>query len=297
LKRLERRLPLLVGGARDVDERQQTMRNTLAWSYDLLASEEQRLFRRLAVFVGGCTLDAVEAVCSAPDGAEPLANSLLDGLGRLVDQSLVQQREEDGEPRFRMLHVIREFALEQLEASGEAEALRWAHVRSVLTLAAVSHAGLRAGSAARWLAQMEREHDNLRAALGWALDCGEVRLSLRLGIGFAPFWWARGYYGEGRRWMARVVGGDRPSPVSWSLVRPTAVSMSSSMYCARGPSGGWRNSLGTRATSSRREHGPASALMRRAPAATPRSRPLHCPGPDLWSWPLRHGIRNAVRRC
>jgi predicted ATPase/class 3 adenylate cyclase/DNA-binding XRE family transcriptional regulator len=219
LKRLERRLPLLVGGASDVDERQQTMRNTLAWSYDLLAPEERRLFRRLAVFVGGCTLEAAEAVCVAPEGAEPLTIDLLDGLGRLVDQSLVQQRTEGeeggeggGEPRFRMLHIIREFAFEQLEASGEAEALWQAHARFAMTLCPPSPVGMRAASDALWLAQLEREHDNLRAALGWALDRGEVRLSLRLGVGVAPFWWARCYYDEGRRMLTRIVAG-RQSPM------------------------------------------------------------------------------------
>jgi predicted ATPase/transcriptional regulator with XRE-family HTH domain len=208
LQRLERRLPLLVGGARDLDERQQTMRNTLAWSYDLLAPKERRLFRRLAVFVGGCTLEAVEAVCVAPDGAELLAVDLLDGLGRLVDQSLIQQREaeeEGGEPRFGMLHVIRELALEHLEASGEDEALGRTHAEFVLTFAAESPVGMRAASDARWLARLEREHDNLRAALGWALDHAEVQLGLRLGVGFAPFWWARGDYAEGRQWLTHIL--------------------------------------------------------------------------------------------
>src|SRR5262249_14655948 len=123
------------GGARDLDERQQTMRNTLAWSYGLLSSQEQRLFRRLAVFVGGCTLEAAETVWVAPEGAKALVLDLLDGLSTLVDHSLVQQREVGGEPRFSMLYVIREFALEQLEASGEAEALRQAHAEYFVDLA------------------------------------------------------------------------------------------------------------------------------------------------------------------
>jgi predicted ATPase/transcriptional regulator with XRE-family HTH domain len=211
LTRLERRLPMLVGGARDLDERQQTMRNTLAWSYDLLDPEEQRLFRRLAVFAGGCALETAEAVCVAPDGAKPLASDLLDGLGRLVDQSLIQQREDGGEPRFGMLHVIREFALERLEASGEIEALRHAHAQHTLTLAATSPIGLRSASDAHWLARLEHEHDNLRAALGWALGRGEVDLCLRLGVGFAPFWWARGYYGEGRSWVSQVLAVEQGS--------------------------------------------------------------------------------------
>jgi predicted ATPase len=214
LARLSSQLKLLTGGARDAEERQQTMRTTIAWSEALLTPAEQRLFRRLAVFVGGCTLEAAETVCVASDGTEPLAIDLLDGLQRLVDQSLIQQRpgdkDIDGEPRFGMLHVIREFALEHLEASGEAEALRRAHAQFVLTLAAASPVGLSAGSDARWLARLEQERYNVRAALGWALDRGEVRLSLRLGGGVAPFWWARGYYAEGRRWLAHIVAGGSP---------------------------------------------------------------------------------------
>src|SRR5262249_37552348 len=105
LQRLERRLPVLTGGARDVEERQRTMRATLAWSYALLPPAEQCLFRRLAVFAGGCTLEAAEAVCLAPSGAEPLELDLLVGMGTLVDQTLVHQREEGDAPRFGMLHV------------------------------------------------------------------------------------------------------------------------------------------------------------------------------------------------
>jgi predicted ATPase/class 3 adenylate cyclase len=205
LARLSSRLKLLTGGARDLEERQRTMRATIAWSEGLLSPQERILLRRLAVFVGGCTLEAAEAVCVAPSGAKPLKIDLLDGLGRLVDQSLVQQREDDSESRLGMLHVIQEFALERLEASREIEALRHAHAEQMLALAAVAPVGMRAGSDARWLAKVEREHDNLRAALGWALGRGDVDLSLRLGVGFAPFWWARGYYGEGRRWLAQVL--------------------------------------------------------------------------------------------
>jgi hypothetical protein len=181
------------------------MRNTLTWSYDLLAPEEQRLFRRLAVFVGGCTLEAAEAVCVTPEGAEPLGLDLLDGLGLLVDHSLIQQHEDGDEPRFGMLHVIREFALDHLEASGEAEVVRYAHAQFVLTLVAPSPVGLGAASDARWLTRLEHDHDNLRAALGWAIEVQHVRLGLQFGIGFAPFWWARGYYTEGRQWMMQVL--------------------------------------------------------------------------------------------
>ena len=123
LQRLERRLPLLVGGARDLEARQQTMHAAISWSEDLLSPEEQRLFRRLAVFVGGCTLEAAEAVCATPVGAEPLGTDVLEGLGHLVDQSLVQQHtvagkvQENRGARFRLLFVIREYALDRLEAA------------------------------------------------------------------------------------------------------------------------------------------------------------------------------------
>jgi predicted ATPase/class 3 adenylate cyclase len=211
LARLSAQLKVLTGGPRDLEERQQTMRATIAWSEALLSEQERMLFRRLAVFVGGCTLESAEAVCVAPSGAVPLDLDVLEGLSTLVDHSLVQQREEGSEPRFGMAHVIREYALEQLEANGEAEALYRTHAQSLVTMGAVSPVGMRAGSDARWLARAEREHDNVRAALGWTLDRGEVHLSLRLGVGVAPFWWARGYYGEGRRWMTRVAAGGHAS--------------------------------------------------------------------------------------
>jgi predicted ATPase/transcriptional regulator with XRE-family HTH domain len=134
LERLKRGLSLLSDVRRDLDERQQTMRNTLAWSYDLLTPEEQCLFRRLAVFVGGCTPEIAEAVCAAPEGAEPLGIDVLGGLESLIDQHLVLQREETGESRFGMLHVIREFAREQLEASGELGVLQQAHFVTYLRL-------------------------------------------------------------------------------------------------------------------------------------------------------------------
>ncbi|HEV2235809.1 MAG TPA: adenylate/guanylate cyclase domain-containing protein, partial [Ktedonobacterales bacterium] len=135
LARLGRQLSVLTGGARDLEERQQTMRATIAWSDELLSVEERTLFRRLAVFAGGSTLEAAEAVCGATPSGAPLEMDVLDGLSILVDQSLFQQREEGGEPRLGMLHVIREYALEQLEASGEAEALRRAHAAYFLALA------------------------------------------------------------------------------------------------------------------------------------------------------------------
>ena len=154
------------------------MRATIAWSEDLLTPEEQR------------ALPAAGGVCGrrarwrrrrpsalAPEGAAPLGLDLLEGLSALVDHSLVQQREEGGEPRFGMLHVIREYALERLEASGEAEALRRAHAAYFLALAEQAEpASDRAGGSAPGLDRLEREHDNLRAALGWAREQGEAEI-------------------------------------------------------------------------------------------------------------------------
>jgi hypothetical protein len=224
LKRLERRLPLLTGGAQDLLERQQTMRATLAWSEDLLSPADRILFRRLAVFVGGCTLEAAEAVCAAPEEADPLGIEVLDGLGRLVDQSLVQQREEAGEARLGMLHVIREYALERLEASGEAEALRRAHLAHFLSL--VEPVNIRevfGPQGTYWLGRLEREHDNLRAALAWACTSGEVDLGLRLAVAASGYWWARGYDREARQWLGLLLaarpndpGSDAPSV--WALI-------------------------------------------------------------------------------
>jgi predicted ATPase/transcriptional regulator with XRE-family HTH domain len=220
LARLERQLPVLVGGARDLEARQQTMRNTLAWSYDLLKPEEQRLFRRLAVFVGGATLEAVEAVCMAPEGAKALGLDALEGLSALVDRSLVQQRqeqEEGGEARFRMLHVIREYADEHLEASeggGEAEALRRAHAAYFMAVAEQSnYRQPKWPERAQWRARVEREHDNFRAALTWACAQEEVELGLRLGAALADFWLFGGYLREGRAWLEALLALEEgPTP-------------------------------------------------------------------------------------
>lgn len=203
LKRLERALPVLTGGAQDLDERQHTMRATLEWSYNLLSPEERRLFRRLAVFVGGCTLEAAEGVCAAPEGAEPLHIDMLEGLSRLVDQSLVQQREEEGDPRFGMLYVVREFALEQLETIGEAETLRQAHAKHYVELAERAEPELFGRYAGTWLNRLVQEHVNVRSALGWALEnMGTgIGIGIRLAAALADFWSKRGYLSEGREWL------------------------------------------------------------------------------------------------
>lgn len=203
LPRLENRLEFLTGGARDLPVRHQTLRNTIAWSYDLLNENEQRLFRRLSVFVGGCTIAAVETVA----GDNPISASILDSLGSLLDKSLL--RETDGlndEPRFILLEMLREFGMEQLEASGEQDIIRRRHADFFLALAGQAEAGLGNVEQVHWMNLMEQEHDNLRAALEWsktAEEGGEICLRLASTLGL--FWEARGYLSEGRERLANVL--------------------------------------------------------------------------------------------
>jgi predicted ATPase len=205
LSRLSRQLELLTSGARDAEERQRTMRATLAWSEDLLSAEERMLFRRLSVFVGGCTLEAAETVCGAPQAAGPLEEEVLAGLGALVDHSLVQQREEGRELRFGMLHVIREYALERLEASEEGTTLARAHAGYYLALAEQVRLKRWGPLPAGGLRRLEQEHDNLRAVLGWARDHQQAEIGLRLAAALGPFWAMRGHISEGRRWVEEML--------------------------------------------------------------------------------------------
>jgi len=206
LARLERRLALLVGGPRDWPARQQTLRDTLAWSYALLEPAEQQLFRRLAVFAGGCTLAAVEAVC-AGDGNP--AETVLDLLSSLLDKSLLQSQDPaEREPRFAMLDTVREFAGELLGASGEAAGAHRAHAEHYLMVAEAAESELTGPAQAQWLARLEREHDNLRSALRWASDTGETERGLRLAGAIWRFWWVRGYLVEGRGWIEGLLDHD-----------------------------------------------------------------------------------------
>jgi len=196
LARLDKRLPLLTGGARDLPARLRTMRDAIAWSYDLLDAGEQVLFRQLAVFPGGWTLEAAAVVC-ASDGSLPM--DMLDGLSLLVDKSLVRQgAEADGEPRFGMLETVREYALERLAANGEEAAIRRAHAAYYLNLAERAEPALKGPDSLAWLARLEVEHNNLRTALDWARDNAEVEVGLRLAGALRDFWWRRSYLSEGR---------------------------------------------------------------------------------------------------
>jgi non-specific serine/threonine protein kinase len=202
LARLAKSLKLLTGGARDLPERQQTMRGTIQWSYDLLEVEEKRLLNRLAVFAGGLTLDAAEAVANV---AGDLGVDLLDGVASLVDKSLLSPREQsDGELRFRMLVVVREFALEALEASGEMEEIKRLHAGFYAQLAETAEPELQGGKAVQWLEALEQEHDNLRSALEWSLGC-EPEIALRIVGAVCNFWIRRGYLSEGFKWTKQTL--------------------------------------------------------------------------------------------
>jgi predicted ATPase/DNA-binding CsgD family transcriptional regulator len=281
LERLERRLPLLAGGARDQPERLRTMRDAIAWSYDLLSPEEQTLFRRLSVFVGGCSLEAAEwmgespaaqgvplrsggdggvpasggVACgsggkedeeqvpfvrrasSTPEGAQRPAPpesaqrtappeaatrlappeqrdtpSVLDTLTALVEQSLLRQEERLGpggepEPRFAMLATVREYGLERLTDCGEEEETRRRHADYCLSPVDQAGADVAHRTESLWQERLEAEHDDLRAALAWALDY-EPRTALRLAGRLWPFWRDWGYWSEGRRWLERALAAD-----------------------------------------------------------------------------------------
>ena len=197
LERLEQRLPLLTGGARDAPERQRTLRATIEWSHELLSDEEQRLFARLAVFRGGWTLEAAEAVCGAD----------LDTLQSLVEKSLVRFAGE----RYWMLETIRELAAVKLDESGEAADLARRHAEQFLALAEDAYPNLR-GSPKEWLDRLEADHDNLRAALDALEATGATQRALQLAGALARFWAMRGHITEGaRRLEAGLAADDRPT--------------------------------------------------------------------------------------
>ena len=201
LGRLQNRLRLLTGGERNLPSRQQTLRGAIDWSHNLLSGDEQVLFRRLSIFAGGASLGALEAL--SQDG---LDLDVLDGLSSLVDKSLLRQEEqENGEPRFRMLETIREYALERLQESGEHEDIAQQHVGIYLALAEESEPELHQSDQLEWFKRLETEHDNLRAALSWLLKKGEVETALRLGSSLWHFWWVRGHLSEGRMWLEAAV--------------------------------------------------------------------------------------------
>src|SRR6266581_737387 len=210
LARLGQRLVVLTGGAQDAPARQQTLRDTIEWSYHLLDAGEQRLFRRLSTFVGGCTLEAVEAVCATLGDAPA---QVVDGVASLIDKSLLRQTEqEEEEPRLVMLETIREYGLEALTDQQEMETTCAAHAAYYLRLAEEADVWLWGPQLFAWLERLEREHDNLRAALAWSLEpvpveeAGQrMEMALRLGGALHRFWFSHGHFSEGRTFLERAL--------------------------------------------------------------------------------------------
>ena len=212
LARLEKRLMLLTTGAVDVPERQRTLRGTIEWSHDLLAPEHQRLFARLGAFSGGWELEAAEVICGTG-----LDLDVLDGLGTLTDHSMLRPAElESGMPRFTMLETIREFAVERLEYSGEGDDLRRRHAEYFRDLSEQAESHLTSKDRVMWLARLDEEHDNLRAALDWAARTGDAETGLRTAAAIWRFWLQRGHLSEGRARLERLLAmpaGDSPDRV------------------------------------------------------------------------------------
>jgi predicted ATPase/transcriptional regulator with XRE-family HTH domain len=218
----EHPLDVVISKNPDINQRQRTLRNTIAWSYDLLDIQEQQLFRRLCVFAGSLNLERVEAVYSA------LGESALyvwDGVESLLDKSLLQSAEQEGEGRLRLLETIREYGLECLEASGEAEVVRQAYAEYYLTLVEETELQLKSVQQIMWLERMEQEQQNLRAALNWFIEHEKAELALRFCGALWWFWRLHGYWSEGRRWLEASLG--LPQTGRQTLARAKA-------FCAAG---------------------------------------------------------------
>ena len=216
LSRLNQRLNILTGGARDAPVRQQTLRNTLAWSYELLEAGEQLLFRRLSIFVGGATLEAIEALYTILSD-EP--DQVLEGIASLIDKSLLKQSVQEGEEtRFHMLETVREYGLERLDTLGEWQTVQQAHAHYYLKLAEQAARHLTGAEAeGRGLALLELEYDNLRTALAWmveGMEKGRVEMAVRLCAVLSEFWTTRGHVNEGRTFLERILGEGREMEVS-----------------------------------------------------------------------------------
>jgi len=226
--RLENRLKILTGGAKDAPARQQTMRGTIDWSFDLLAADEKKLFRRLSIFAGGLTIDAAEAICSSSE------IDLLNCLTALVENNLVGQIETPGgESRFRLLEVVREYGLEKLAEDGELAEMQRGHAVFFLDLAKATQPKLYGAEQTNGLTILETEHDNLRAALAWSLE-NDVGTALRTARAIYPFWLMRGHLSEGSANLRRVLS---RTPGLLIPVRGEALVGAGVLECQRGDIG------------------------------------------------------------
>src|SRR6266487_4806442 len=207
LARLSQGFEVLTGGRQDAPAHQQTLRATISWSYNLLSAEEQILFRYFCVFVGGCTLEAAEAVGTA---VSENVTPILDVISSLIDNSLLVQREQEaGKPRLYMLATIREYGLESSASCGELERARTAHAAYYLALAERAAPALVGAEQSSWADQVERDHMNIRAALQWLLEQGNIEEVLRLATALQQFWLLRGYLSEGRRFLEQALDAGR----------------------------------------------------------------------------------------
>lgn len=242
LDRLSSRLALLGDGPRDLPPRQQTMRGAIDWSHRLLGKEEQVLFARLAVFAGGSTLHAVEAICNLDGDRDVLA-----GLTELLQHSLLREEGSD-EVRFSMLETIREYAGERLDASGEGDRLRKLHSTYFLAMAEAGAAALHGPEASAWIGRLETEHDNLQAALRWARDERELETGLRLASALSRFWELRGTLDEGRASVEALLSlpepGDRSrDPSIWAKAHAAAGTLAIAQGDIDRSMAHWRRSL------------------------------------------------------
>jgi predicted ATPase/RsiW-degrading membrane proteinase PrsW (M82 family) len=223
LDRLGRRLQMLTGGARDLPSRHQTLRSTIDWSYDMLKAPEQALFARLGVFVDGATLDAVAAVCVGPpdEEAEDRSDETLDGLGSLLDKSLVRRHDAaSGEPRFGMLQTIREYSVERLRTDGDLAGARERHASYFADLAEEAEPHLFGGDQTLWIERLDDELGNLRAALQWSQDTGQLEVGLRIAGALPRYWSVRGL-SDPPRWLAEAL--ERDGDVVPARVRAKAL--------------------------------------------------------------------------
>ncbi|MFN8526657.1 MAG: LuxR C-terminal-related transcriptional regulator [Chloroflexota bacterium] len=220
--RMERSLPLLTSGARDVPERQRTLRDAIRWSYDLLEPDEQKLFRRLSVF-RGCTLNSAETVCAGENARpgtasvalEPLNIAVIDGIESLVEKNLLRQSQgQDGDGWYSMLETVREFAMEQLEADGESASVHRRHVLAAMRLAEKAEPELYGSLQSGWLARIHRELNNFRAALDWSEEQGYAEPALRLAVALWWYWSASGRAREGRERLERLIARFPMKPTS-----------------------------------------------------------------------------------
>ena len=213
---LDDRFTLLTSGNRTSLPRQQTLKALIDWSYDLLTADEQRLLARLAVFAGGFTLEAVEAICA---DQRIKAGAVVIGLGRLVDKSLVIKEEQDDSARYRLLETIRQYAADKLTTHSDEEEVRDRHTIYYLALAEQAEPELRGAQQVMWLNRLEQEHDNLRAALGWSFDKDESEMGMRLSGALWKFWETHGHISEGRRWLEMALAKrNEASPLALAKV-------------------------------------------------------------------------------